>query len=159
MYTFTSPIRVCVHMVIFKCWQLLHLTCPFFFLYATHLGKVIKMLRCFLLWWWAGLKPSKDCLLAGPFTGIPHAEHNEKLTQSPFLTLSRNFEASLVFLGFPCSSAGRESACNVGNLGSIPGLGRSPGEGKGYPLQCLAWRIHGVARSRTWLSDFHFHST
>ena len=38
-------------------------------------------------------------------------------------------------LGFPCGSAGNESACNVGDLGSIPGLGRSPGEGKGYPLQ------------------------
>ena len=36
-----------------------------------------------------------------------------------------------VFLGFPCDSAGKESACNVGNLGSIPGLGRSPGEEKG----------------------------
>ena len=38
---------------------------------------------------------------------------------------------------FPCGSAGKESACNVGDLGSIPGLGRSPGEGKGYPLQYL----------------------
>ena len=37
--------------------------------------------------------------------------------------------------GFPCGSAGKEPACNVGDLGSIPGLGRSPGEGKGYPLQ------------------------
>ena len=37
--------------------------------------------------------------------------------------------------GFPCSSASKESACNVGDLGSIPGMGRSPGEGKGYPLQ------------------------
>ena len=37
--------------------------------------------------------------------------------------------------GFPCGSAGKESACNVGDLGSVPGLGRSPGEGKGYPLQ------------------------
>ena len=37
--------------------------------------------------------------------------------------------------GFPCGSAGKESACNVGDLGSILGLGRSPGEGKGYPLQ------------------------
>ena len=41
-----------------------------------------------------------------------------------------------VFLDFPCDSAGKESACNAGDLGSIPGLGRSPGEGKGYPLQC-----------------------
>ena len=38
-------------------------------------------------------------------------------------------------LGFPCGSAGKESACNVGDLGSIPGLGRSPREGKVYPLQ------------------------
>ena len=40
-----------------------------------------------------------------------------------------------VFSGFPCGSAGKESTCNAGDLGSIPGLGRSPGEGKGYPLQ------------------------
>ena len=40
-----------------------------------------------------------------------------------------------VFLGFPCGSTGKESACNVGDLGSIPGLGRSLGGGKGYPLQ------------------------
>ena len=50
-----------------------------------------------------------------------------------------------VFLGFPCGLGGKESACNVGDLGSIPGLGRSPGEGKGYPLQysALAWRSWG----------------
>jgi len=42
---------------------------------------------------------------------------------------------TLVFLGFPCGSAGKESTCNAGDLGSIPGLGRSLGEGKGYPLQ------------------------
>ena len=44
-----------------------------------------------------------------------------------------------VFLGSPCSSAGKESACNAGDLGSTPGLGRSPGKGNGYPLQysCL----------------------
>ena len=40
-----------------------------------------------------------------------------------------------VFLGFPCGSGGKESAYSVGDLGSIPGLGRSPGEGKGFPLQ------------------------
>ena len=58
----------------------------------------------------------------------------------------------------------KESACNVGDLGSIPGLGRSPGEGNGNPLQysCLensmdrgAWRatVHGVSKSETQLSD------
>ena len=40
-----------------------------------------------------------------------------------------------VFLGFPCGSAGKESTCDAGDLGSIPGLGKFPGEGKGYPLQ------------------------
>ena len=41
----------------------------------------------------------------------------------------------LIHGDFPCGSAGKESACNAGNLGSIPGFGRSPGEGKVYPLQ------------------------
>ena len=65
-------------------------------------------------------------------------------------------------LGLPCGSAGKESAFIAGDLGSIPGLGRCPGEGKGYPLQysgldnsmdCI---VHGVAKSWTRLSDFHF---
>ena len=64
--------------------------------------------------------------------------------------------------GFPGGSDSKESTCNVGDLGSIPGLGRSPGEGTGYPLQysglenskdCI---VHGVAKSQTRLSDFHF---
>ena len=45
------------------------------------------------------------------------------------------FVGSGCWWGFPCGSAGKESACNVGDLDSIPGLGRSPGEGKGCPLQ------------------------
>ena len=45
------------------------------------------------------------------------------------------FYACMMTLGFPCTSAGKESACNMGDLGSIPGLGRSPGEGIGYPLR------------------------
>ena len=65
--------------------------------------------------------------------------------------------------GFPDSSAGKESACNVGDLGSISGLGRSPGEGKGYPLQysglenSMDYIVYGVTKSRTQLSNFHFH--
>ena len=46
--------------------------------------------------------------------------------------------AAVHVLGFPCGSAGKDSACNVGDLGLIPGLGRSPGEGKDYPLQYSA---------------------
>ena len=63
-------------------------------------------------------------------------------------------------VGFPDSSVGKESACNVGDLGSIPGLGRSPGEGKGYPLQLsglehsMDYIVHGVTKSQTQLSDF-----
>ena len=65
-----------------------------------------------------------------------------------------------MFLGFPCGSANKESTCNVRDLGSIPRLERSPGEGKGYPLQysglknsmdCSPW----VPKSQTRLSDFH----
>ena len=67
-----------------------------------------------------------------------------------------------VFLGFPGGSAGKESACNVGDLGSIPGLGRSPEEGKGYPLQysglenSMDYIVHGVAKSGIQLNDSHF---
>ena len=59
--------------------------------------------------------------------------------------------------------AGKESACNMGDLGSIPGLGRSPGEGKGYPLQysglenSMDSMVLRVAKNRTRLSDFHFY--
>ena len=49
--------------------------------------------------------------------------------------LERGWKPTLVFLGFPCGSAGKEFACNVGDLGSIPGLGRSPEEGQDYPFQ------------------------
>ena len=67
-----------------------------------------------------------------------------------------------MFLGFPCGSAGKTSSCNAGDLGSIPGLGRSLEEGEGYPLQysglenstgCI---VHGVAKSQMQLNDFHF---
>ena len=67
-----------------------------------------------------------------------------------------------MFLGFPSGSAGKKSTCSVGNLGLIPGLGRSPGEEKGYPLQysCLENSmdciVHVVTKSRTQLSDFTF---
>ena len=61
------------------------------------------------------------------------------------------------------SSAGKESACIVGDPGSIPGLGRSPGEGKGYPLQysglenSMDCTVHGLTKSQTRLSDDHFY--
>ena len=70
--------------------------------------------------------------------------------------------ADILVMGFPGSSAGKESACNAGDPSSIPGSGRSAGEGIGYPLQysglenSMDCTVHGVAKSRTQLSDFHF---
>ena len=79
-----------------------------------------------------------------------------------------DFLALLWIMGFPGSSVGKESTCNAGDLGSIPGLGRSPGGGHGNPLQysCLenpmdrgAWQaaVHGVTKSRTRLSNLAQH--
>ena len=64
--------------------------------------------------------------------------------------------------GFRDGSDGKDSACYVGDLGSIPRLGTSPGEGKGYPFQysgldnSIDCVVHGVTKSWTQLSNFHF---
>ena len=77
-------------------------------------------------------------------------------------TGSRYLLPTPVFLAFPYGSAGKKSASNVGHLGSIPGLGRSPREGKDYPLQyfvmenSMDYIVHGVANNQTQLSDFHY---
>ena len=75
-----------------------------------------------------------------------------------------NMECPVTYIFSEGGLDNKESACNAGDLGSIPGLGRSPGEGNGYPLQysCLenpmdrgAWRatVHGVLTSQTQLSN------
>ena len=80
----------------------------------------------------------------------------------PLIHSAQVYEAPDVFLGFPGGSAGKESACDVGDLGPIPALGKSPGEGNSYSLQysglensmdCI---VHGVSKSWTRLSHFHF---
>ena len=97
-------------------------------------------------WWWTG-KPGVH--------GVAELDTTEQLNWA---------ECSiLLHLGsFSCGSAGKESSCNTGDLGLIPELGRSTGEGKGYPLQysglensmdCI---VLGVAKSQTRLSNFHF---
>ena len=82
-----------------------------------------------------------------------------------FQDLENNIAIYQHIYNFPGSSVGKESACNAGDPSSIPGSGRAPGEGKHYPLQysglehsmdCI---VHGVAKSQTRLSDFHFHIT
>ena len=94
------------------------------------------------------------------FTGLKSQLQKDSF---PFCWVQRK----ICFLAY---SEDKASACNAGDLGSIPGLGRSPGEGNGNPLQysCLenpmdrgAWRatVHGVANSWTRLSDFTFFPT
>ena len=94
----------------------------------------------------------------------------QNLAQCEIRGQIHSFARSYPFMpGFP-SSDSKESAFNTGDPGSVPQLGRSPGEGNGNPLQYCCqetsmdrgvWRaiIHGVTKSWTWLSDFHFHAT
>ena len=100
--------------------------------------------------------------------------HPSRLSQSPGLSsqshiansrrLSTVYVVVYVFPGFPCGSVGKESVCSAGDLGLIPGLKRPPGEGKGCPFQYsvlenpMDYTVHGVAKSQTWLGDFHFTS-
>ena len=110
-----------------------------------------------------------DCSLPASYIhGISQARILEWVNRRPWfdswvgkIRWRRDRLPTPVFLGFPGGSASKESTCNVGDLGSITELGRSPGEGKGCPLQysglenpmdCI---VYGVAKSRTRLSDFH----
>ena len=83
------------------------------------------------------------------------------------VSVAQQYESAIsIHTGFLCSSVSKESACSAGDPGSIPGLGRFPGEGNGNPLQypCLenlmdrgAWwaAVHGIAKSQAQLSDEH----
>ena len=90
-----------------------------------------------------------------PHASLAITQHRAVLTD-----LYSGLPLAIYFTGFPGGSDGKESACKAGDLGLVPVLGRSPGEGKGYPLQysCLensmdkgAWwaTVHGVAKSWT----------
>ena len=90
-----------------------------------------------------------------------------ELVSWPWLLRLEIYVVKLTWWGFPGGSDSKESTCSAGDLGLIPGLGRSPGKGNGYPLQYSglensidrgAWQstVCGVAKSRTWLSKFRF---
>ena len=142
----------------------------------THLGSPTWTL-------WLAVFPTLGNTAHGPGPGespsashtLPLSQHGPNCSISPALhdstgngvrPLHPGWPRCSIFgiafcVSFPGSSTGKESSCNVGDLGSIPGLGRSPGEGKGCPLQysglensmdCI---VRGVAKSRTRLSDFH----
>ena len=99
------------------------------------------------------------------------ARHGQKVNRMPirkdfiFFIFGFIFLSFFFFLcfGFPCGSAGIESSCNAGDLGSIPALGRSCEERKGYPIHDSGWEnsmdciIYGVSKRQTGLSGFPFH--
>ena len=117
-------------------------------------------------WWHDHKQP--DCFMDSP---LSWANLKEGLVKPPLVYwVYKGCHSCLLLdilwpyssVGFPDDSDGRESTRNAGDPGSIPGSGRSPGEGNGYPLQysgmensmdCL---VHRVAKSQTRLSDFHF---
>ena len=110
-----------------------------------------------------GVAKSQTQLSNFYFSHPIHSSQTFKLPTQHNLANLQLFASYLLQLGFPRGSAGKESACNVGDLGSIPGFRRSPGEGKGYPLHYSGLKssmdctAHGVAKSQTPLSDFYFH--
>ena len=112
-------------------------------------------------WWWTG-RPG-NCSPWGHIVG-----HDWMTGLNWNLLLRYHILINIVNVGFLCGWAGNESACNVGVLGSNPGLGRFPGEGKGYPLQysgldnSMGCTVHGFTKSsielREFCFHFHFHS-
>ena len=83
---------------------------------------------------YSGLENPMDCIVHGVTKSWTQLSDSLSLS-------SRGFLVPLHFLpGFPCGSAGKESDCNAGDLGSIPGSGRSPGEGNATRPSILAWR-------------------
>ena len=117
----------------------------------------------------------RDGLAVLAMASAPSSAHGASTCFPPHLSEVCNLRAN-AFLGkarwtmdFPGGSAGKESACNAGDPGLIPGSERCPGEGNGYPLQYsypensmdrAAWwaAVLGVTESRTWLSDQHTHT-
>ena len=129
--------------------------------------------------WWAaihGVEKSRTRLSDFTFTFHFHALEKEMATHSSVLAWrilgtgepgglpsmgSHRVRHDLSDLAAAAAAISKESTCNTGDPSSIPGLGRSPGEGKGYPPQysglenSMSYIAHGVVKSRTQLSNFH----
>ena len=122
-------------------------------------GKwILRFVFFFAVWLYMVKTPAPNCMSFDPDSSVGK-DSSCKCRRPQFdfwvgkIRWRRDRLPTPVFLGFPCGLAGKESACNAGALGSIPGLGKSPGEGRGYPLQdpglensmdCI---IHGVPKS------------
>ena len=112
---------------------------------------------------WDGVRSGREIQGGGDmlYLWLLHVDIQKKPAQS-YKTITLQLKVGLNKKGFPCGSAGKEPTCHVGDLGSSPELGRSPGEGKGYPLQhsglenSMGCIVPGITKSWTWLSNFHF---
>ena len=117
----------------------------------TFVGKVISLLSRFDI----AFLPRRASLIAQLVKNPPAMQETPIQFLDQEDPLEKGQATHPLFLGFHCGSAGKESACNAGDLGSLPVLGRSPGEGKGYPLQysglenSMDCMVHGVAKSWT----------
>ena len=126
--------------------------------------QVLQRIWSFSLNSHSELGPSLYCL--SNYISSELKGYNQKLKiPMPSFTQTSQISAlnrTIIRKCFPGGSDSKESACNVGDLGSILGLGRFPGEGKGYSLQCSGLEnsmdciVHGVTKSWTRQSDFNF---
>ena len=107
------------------------------------------------------LKELRDSLVAQLVKTLPVMQETLVQFLGQEIYWRRDRLPTPVFWGFPGGSAGKASACNAGDLGSICGLGRSPGEVNTYPLKYSGLEIsikcivHGVTKSHIGLSNFH----
>ena len=137
-----------------------HKFCRFFFLFINL--RVFSNLSLWFILWPIDYLDVVLFLYTGNFPKNPCycsliSFHD---SQRMYLFTLCDFSPFKLIMGFPGGSDSEESACNVGDLDLIPGLGRSPGEVKGYPLQYSGLENHCMvheSQSRTWLSDFHSH--
>ena len=97
---------------------------------AFALKPQLKTCHSWRFWWFWGAS-----LVAPLVKNLPAMQETWFSSWVRKILWRRHRLPTPVFLGFPGGSASKESSCNVGDLGSVPGLGRSPGEGNGYPLQ------------------------
>ena len=113
-----------------------------------------------LLRWEPAFHVVSQHVVAAPYI-LSEEMHSAFLKKSPEILLSSQPVSAEKLLIFPDSSVGKEPACNAGDPSSIPGLGRSTEEGKGYPLQYYGLQnsmdciVHRMAKSQTRLNDFH----
>ena len=114
-------------------------------LYVYLLGMTILFVFIDILIWWILFLEYLHFMIAQLVKNPPAMQETLVQFLSGKICWRRNRLPTLVFLGFPCGSAGKESTCNAGDLGLIHGFGRSPGKWKGYSLHYSGLgELHGL---------------